>query len=103
MLTSRAAVPLQESPAESGERSLQCKAGSGSFGVHLRHRSSNSRWHDECTALLRPYNIGYYVGESDTVGRPSNAVESLSPENWKRLGELRGKYDPDGLFFGKVR
>jgi hypothetical protein len=61
---------------------------------------ANNRWHDECTALLRPFNIGYYVGESDTVGRPSNAVQSLSPENWKRLGELRDKYDPDGLFFG---
>jgi FAD/FMN-containing dehydrogenase len=61
---------------------------------------ANSRWHDECTALLRPFNVGYYVGESDTVGRPSNAIQSLSPENWKRLGELRDKYDPDGLFFG---
>jgi len=60
----------------------------------------NSKWHDECTALLRPFNIGYYVGESDTVGRPSNAVQSVSPENWKRLADLRDKYDPDGLFFG---
>ena len=61
---------------------------------------ANSRWHDECTALLRPYNIGYYIGESDTVHRPSNAVQSMSPENWKRLADLRDKYDPDGLFFG---
>src|SRR6478735_7779754 len=60
----------------------------------------NSQWHDECTALLRPFNIGYYVGESDTVHRPSNAVQSLSPENWKRLADLRDKYDPDGVFFG---
>jgi len=60
---------------------------------------ANSRWHEECAALLRPFNIGYYVGESDTVGRPSNAVESVSPENWQRLADLRDKYDPDGLFF----
>jgi len=33
--------------------------------------AANSQWHDECTALLRPFNIGYYVGESDTVHRPS--------------------------------
>ena len=62
--------------------------------------AANSQWHDECTALLRPFNIGYYVGESDTVHRPSNAVQSLSPENWKRLADLRDKYDPDGVFFG---
>jgi len=62
--------------------------------------AANSKWHDECTALLRPFNIGYYVGESDTVHTPSNAVQSLSPENWKRLADLRDKYDPDGVFFG---
>ena len=62
--------------------------------------AANSQWHDECTARLRPFNIGYYVGESDTVRRPSNAVESVLPENWKRLADLRDKYDPDGVFFG---
>lgn len=59
----------------------------------------NNQWHDRCTALLRPFNIGYYVGESDTVHRPSNAVQSMSPENWQRLSDLRSKYDPDSLFF----
>ena len=67
---------------------------------HAPEDLANSQWHEECTALLRPFNIGYYVGESDTVGRPSNAVQSMSPENWKRLADLRDKYDPDGLFFG---
>ena len=62
--------------------------------------ATNSQWHDECIARLRPFNVGYYVGESDTVQRPSNAVQSLSPENWKRLADLRDKYDPDGVFFG---
>jgi FAD/FMN-containing dehydrogenase len=62
--------------------------------------ATNTQWHNECTALLRPFNIGYYVGESDTVRRPSNAVESMLPENWKRLADLRDKYDPDGVFFG---
>ena len=62
--------------------------------------AANSQWHDECITRLRPFNVGYYVGESDTVGRPSNAVESVVPENWKRLADLRDKYDPDGVFFG---
>jgi FAD/FMN-containing dehydrogenase len=67
---------------------------------HAPDDAANGQWHDECIALLRPFNIGYYVGESDTVRRPSNAVQSMSPENWKRLADLRDKYDPDGLFFG---
>lgn len=61
---------------------------------------ANTEWHNECAARLRPFNIGYYVGESDTVGRPSNAVQAFSPENWKRLADLRAMYDPDGVFFG---
>ncbi|MEO6225434.1 MAG: FAD-binding oxidoreductase [Sphingomicrobium sp.] len=61
--------------------------------------TANGQWHDACAELLRPFNIGYYIGESDTVRRPSNAVQSVTAENWQRLAELRGKYDPDGLFF----
>ncbi len=61
---------------------------------------ANAGWHQECTALLRPFNTGYYIGESDTVGRPSNAPGAFSPESWHRLADLREKYDPDGLFFG---
>jgi hypothetical protein len=59
----------------------------------------NTEWHDECTVILRPFNIGYYIGESDTVGRPSNAEQAFSPANWKRLADLRDKFDPDGVFF----
>ena len=61
---------------------------------------TNTTWHNECTALLRPYNIGYYIGESDSVGRPSNAVQAYTPEKWQRLADLRDKYDPEGVFFG---
>jgi len=60
---------------------------------------ANTDWHREFTALLRPYNVGYYIGESNTVERPSNAVQAYSPENWHKLADLRRKYDPDGVFF----
>lgn len=60
----------------------------------------NGDWHRELTALLRPDNVGYYIGESNTVERPSNAVQAYSPENWQRLADLRDTYDPEGLFFG---
>ncbi len=61
---------------------------------------ANTAWHLECAALLRPFNVGCYIGESDTVGRPSNAVQAFSVQNWQRLADLRDKYDPEGVFFG---
>jgi FAD/FMN-containing dehydrogenase len=66
---------------------------------HAADDEANTKWHHECIEMLRPFNIGYYVGESDTVGRPTDAIQAFSPENWKRLADLRNKYDPNGLFF----
>ena len=55
---------------------------------------------DALIADLAPLNSGYYIGESNTVEKPSNAPSAFLPENWKRLADLRDKYDPDGVFFG---
>ena len=60
----------------------------------------NSAWHAELIQTLRPYNVGYYIGESNTVERPATAVQAYLPEKWQRLADLRKKYDPDGVFFG---
>lgn len=61
--------------------------------------AANADWHHRCIELLRPHNVGYYIGESNTVERPETAREAFSPESWQRLGDLRAKYDPDGVFF----
>lgn len=61
---------------------------------------ANASWHHELTALLRPHNVGYYIGESNMVDRPASAVEAYAPANWQRLADLRDKYDPEGVFFG---
>jgi FAD/FMN-containing dehydrogenase len=61
---------------------------------------SNTAWHQECVALMRPYITGYYIGETDPVTFPSEATEAFSPASWKRLADLRDKYDPDHVFFG---
>lgn len=60
----------------------------------------NAAWHEDLVATLRPFNVGYYIGESNIVKRPATAVEAFSPENWQRLADLRAQYDPDGVFFG---
>lgn len=60
----------------------------------------NTQWNDECARLLRPFNVGYYIGESDSIARPASAVQAFTPENWQRLADLRDQYDPSGVFFG---
>ena len=65
---------------------------------HRHNDAANSQWHDECTALLRPFNIGYYVGESDAVNRPSNAANPSRRKTGNGWPILRDKYDPDGVF-----
>ena len=61
---------------------------------------ANTKWHNALIADLAPFNSGYYIGESNTVEKPSNAPGAFLPENWKRLADLRDKYDPNGVFFG---
>jgi FAD/FMN-containing dehydrogenase len=61
---------------------------------------SNTAWHRECVALMKPHIAGYYIGETDPVAFPSEATGAFSPASWKRLADLRDKYDPDGVFFG---
>jgi len=61
---------------------------------------ANSKWHAELCEAVRPFNVGYYIGETDSVIRPATAVQAFLPANWQKLADLRDKYDPDGLFFG---
>jgi len=61
--------------------------------------AENKKWHEKCIALLGPFIAGHYVSESDTTGHPDYAKASYKEANWKRLGELRKKYDPEGVFF----
>jgi FAD/FMN-containing dehydrogenase len=61
--------------------------------------TANTRWHAQCQELLRPFVAGYYIGESDTVTHPHIVRDSYTEDNWKRLQDLRKKYDPDGVFF----
>jgi len=62
--------------------------------------AANIAWHDECVRRLKPLVCGHYVGESDTVRDASHAPGCYSAESWRRIAELRAKYDPEGVFFG---
>lgn len=61
--------------------------------------AANTQWHKKCLELIKPFISGYYIGESDTVTYPHIVQESYTERKWKRLQELRKRYDPDGVFF----
>ncbi len=58
----------------------------------------NIDWLRSTMQALEPMGVGHYVGEADLPAHPSRSVRSFSPNNWKRLEELRKKYDPDRIF-----
>lgn len=60
----------------------------------------NYKWHKECTDILKKFTSSHYIGETDIVEDNSRVQKSYSPEKWKRLEEIREKYDPDRVFFG---
>jgi FAD/FMN-containing dehydrogenase len=62
--------------------------------------AANRKWQDEVVAIMKPFTSQHYIGETDIVQDPSRVQESYSAEKWKRLEEVRAKYDPHGVFFG---
>jgi FAD/FMN-containing dehydrogenase len=62
--------------------------------------AANVKWQDEVVALLKPFTTQHYIGETDIVKDPSRVRGSYSAEKWRRLEEIRSKYDPQGVFFG---
>jgi hypothetical protein len=58
----------------------------------------NTAWLRETMRLMEPFTIGHYVNESDLAADTNRSIRSYSPKNWKRLQELRKRYDPDNLF-----
>ena len=62
------------------------------------HIAPNYRWMDESVAMLMPLSKGHYINEIDPVRYPHHVQECFSETSWKRLAELRKKYDPDSVF-----
>jgi FAD/FMN-containing dehydrogenase len=61
---------------------------------------ANRTWHRGLVDALAPRTVGYYIGESRAAVDSVLAERAFSPAAWRRLAQLRRKYDPDGLFCG---
>ena len=94
--------PHAAAPKKGMALSMSAKVYGGPWTMwkEAKDDEANAAWHEDLIATLRPFNVGYYIGESNTVIRPANAVQAFLPDNWQRLADLRDKYDPDGVFFG---
>ncbi len=62
--------------------------------------AANIAWYRECCDLLKMFVCGRYLGESDILEDRSRAEQAFAPAHWRKLHDLKAKYDPDGLFHG---
>lgn len=62
--------------------------------------AANRKWHDEVVGIMKPFTNQHYIGETDIVQDPARVLESYSAEKWRRLEEVRARYDPQHVFFG---
>ena len=60
---------------------------------------ANFNWLDGASARMRPLAMGQYINEVDAFRDPAVPSHCFSAEAWNRLAELRGCYDPQGLFY----
>lgn len=77
----------------------------GRFYLALYHR-----WHDAIdrdtnrsyasllSRSIKPYSTGSYINEMDQEGRPEDVRLCYSASAWAKLGRLRSKWDPGGVF-----
>lgn len=56
------------------------------------------RWLEEATAIVDPRATGHYPNECELRRHPERIRLCYTEANWKRLRELRAKYDPQGVF-----
>jgi FAD/FMN-containing dehydrogenase len=77
----------------------QVYGGPSTMWMNPADDAANIEWHEACTAALRSYTRGSYIGETDFVRRPTSAVEAYLPQCWSRLADLRSVHDPDRVFF----
>ncbi len=82
--------------------SMDATSYGGSWAIWEKEEddAANRQWQDEVTAIMKPFTSQHYIGETDIVQDPSRVQESYSAAKWKRLEEVRAKYDPQGVFFG---
>lgn len=58
----------------------------------------NFAWVEDTAAALGPMTRGCYVNETDILRRPERTPRCFSEAAWRRLAEVRERYDPERRF-----
>lgn len=59
---------------------------------------ANKTWLVEYYRELQPLGTGSYINEFNQEGRIEQIPQCYTEDGWRRLGQLREKYDPDHVF-----
>jgi hypothetical protein len=62
--------------------------------------AANRGWIGSMSGLLEPISTGHFISEADLIAHPQRLARCFTPANWERVGELRARCDPEGLFHG---
>jgi FAD/FMN-containing dehydrogenase len=77
-----------------GGRFLLCYA----IWKNAQDDRASRNWHARLVAELEPMATGRYVGEADLAGGAGRIAGCYSAETWRRLLDLRQRYDPGRVF-----
>ncbi len=90
---------LEPNPDVALSMAGQSYGGIWSIWENAKDDTANMKWQDETMAILKPFTNFHYIGETDIAQDPTRIKNSYTPEKWKKLQQIRKKYDPEGLFF----
>jgi FAD/FMN-containing dehydrogenase len=61
-------------------------------------RAAETAWAREFLAALGPHAAGVYVNFLDSDDDPTRVHEAYGDDTYRRLAEIKGRYDPDNVF-----
>jgi hypothetical protein len=63
------------------------------------HVEPNYLWMDKIKKVMdQGFAKGHYINETEFLRYPEHVKQCFTEDGWKRLGELRTKYDPKAVF-----
>lgn len=72
----------------------------GNYNVwtEAKHVQANIDWGIQTMKLIDAAANGHYINEANYSAKPSRIEKSFSEIGWRKLLDLRDKYDPQRLF-----
>lgn len=91
---------LQEQEEVALSMDGQSYGGSWAIWEKEQDDATNIKWQDEVCAILKKFTYKHYIGETDYIQDSTRIQNAYSSKKWKKLQQIRAKYDPNQLFFG---